>query len=275
MKVIPPVAITGAMLVNSNVPETDHPEWAAGTTYALGARVIKAATHRVYESAITANVGQDPAAPNGAWFDAGPTNRWAMFDQAMGARSSRTGSITVTLAPGTPITALAVLDADAATVRVQVAGDPYDKTLALAGRAVLTFLDLPGLSANIIVTITGPATVAVGKLLIGNVFELGVTEASPSIGINDFSKRETDEFGVTRIVPRGWAKVATLRSKIPTEDVDSVQRRVAALRARASLWIGEEGYDSLSIYGFFKSFSIDLALPTISFCSFSIEGMAA
>lgn len=275
MKVIPPVAVTSAMLVSSNVPEADHLEWAAGTSYALGARVIKAATHRIYESVIAANIGNDPAVPGASWIDIGPTNRWAMFDPAMGAPTTRAGSITVTLSPGTAIGALAVLDVEAATVRVQVVGNPYDKTQAVAGKSVLTFLDLPSLSANIIVTITGPGTVAIGKLLIGSVFDLGLTEASPTVGISDFSKRATDDFGVTTVVERSWAKVATLRTKIDTVDVDATQRRVAALRARPALWIGEEGYDSLSIYGFFKSFSIDLALPAISYCSFSIEGLAA
>ncbi|NYT43100.1 hypothetical protein HZY97_20160 [Sphingomonas sp. R-74633] len=280
MKVIERTKVTAAMIVNVTVPETDYPAWAAGTTYALGARVISTATHRVYESAIAGNIGNDPTAGATQWLDAGPTNRWAMFDDSAGSSTMVVTSLSVTLAPAVVIGALAVLDAVAATVRVEVtvAGvGVYDRTVQ-ATRAVLTFLDLPqAANAQIKVTLTSAAGAAVGlsTLIIGNVLDLGTTEQSPSIGITDYSRRETDDFGVTTVVERGWAKRMTLRSRIDTSAVARVQKRVARLRATPALWIGEEGYDALSIYGFFKSFSVDIALLTSSFCSFEIEGLAA
>src|SRR5690606_30128502 len=105
---------------SSSLVENDYPQWAAGTTYALGARVIKIATHRMYESAIPGNVGHDPADPaTTQWFDIGPTNARAMFDQALETRSAAAGSLTFTLAPGS-IDAVAALEVEAASVRVQV-----------------------------------------------------------------------------------------------------------------------------------------------------------
>ena len=38
--IVKPMALTDVMLISTDVPETDYPAYAAGTTYALGARVI-------------------------------------------------------------------------------------------------------------------------------------------------------------------------------------------------------------------------------------------
>lgn len=275
MKLIQPVTFTDAMLLSSSVAETDHAAWSSGTTYGLGARVIKTSTHRIYESLIAGNIGNDPAATGSTqWLDVGPTNRWGMLDGAAGSATLATGSIVVVIKPGM-VDTIAVLDAIAETVRVEVAPD-YDETLPVDDRAVLTFHDLPGGATDeITITIEGSGTVAASVLLAGTTLDLGTTEAAPSVGIIDYSKRETDEFGVTKVVERSWSKTMTARSKIATDDTGTIQRALARLRATPALWLGEEGYDSLAVYGFAKTFSIDLALPTISYLSVNIEGLAA
>ena len=93
MKVLQPAAIVDAALISSTVPEDDRPEWSDTANYALGAMVMKGATHRLYESVLADNVGNDPAEPNGAWIDAGPTNRWAMLVPSVGAVTSATAPI--------------------------------------------------------------------------------------------------------------------------------------------------------------------------------------
>lgn len=299
MKVVSPVAIATAMLAQSSVAETDYPEWQAGTTYAAGQRCIRVATHRCYESVQAANTGHDPATrPDDTWWiDVGPTNRWAMFDQAVGSSTTGTGTVEVTLAPGS-VGALAVLDtnADLVRVRVTVAGTQiYDRTLStnVSGGVIadwyayffapigkvmtLTFLDLPSYAdAQITVTATGPdpnGPVGIGTLLVGTVTELGLTEANPSVGILDFSVKSTDAYGITTVVERAWSKQMQLKALIDTAAVDGIQRTLAGLRARPALYLGEEGFDSLAVYGFFKAFSIDLALETVSYVSLTVEGL--
>lgn len=282
MMVIEPVAITDGVLIASSVPENDFPEWSAGTTYALGDRVIKAAAHRIYESAANGNLGNDPANPASVqWFALGPTNRWSMFDEALGAPTAADGAISVTLAPG-EVDSVAVVLPVADTVRVEVLQgslavyNEVQDVPAGTGKTVLTFLDLPKVGpVQVVVTLEGSGDVSVGEVVVGTLLDLGETEASPTIGIADYSKRTTDEYGVTTIKVRDWAKTMTLRTKLASDVVDDVTTRVAALRARPAVWIGEEGFESLTIYGFYKSFSIDLALPSISFASFSVEGLAA
>ena len=117
LQLLQPVTIVDANLVSSNVPENDAAEWSAQTTYPAGARVIRAATHRIYESAIAGNIGNDPAGASGLWIDVGPTKRWAMFDQALGTSTTATSLVAVTIdAPA--IQAVALLDVVATSVRV-------------------------------------------------------------------------------------------------------------------------------------------------------------
>jgi hypothetical protein len=302
LQVLQPVAITGPALVSSSVSETEHAEWSAGTTYPAGARVIRAASHRVYESAGGGNLGNDPAGTGGKWVDIGPTKRWAMFDQALGTATTSNAPIEITLQPGTAITSLAVLDTNAATVRVRAPG--YDRTQAvIEGAGSALFLDLDAAAgASVTVTFTptgttpsarpwddgarwsdvsswrdaipaGDGTVSVGTMLIGSLKPLGVTEASPTAGITDYSRKDTDDFGEVTIVERAWAKRMTAKALIRTDAIDDVAHRIAAVRAVPSLWIGEAELDSLTIYGFFKDYSIEVG-ETLSKLSLSIEGLS-
>lgn len=329
LQVLEPIAITGPVLASSSVAEDDAAEWSAVAGYAIGKRVIKAATHRVYESLIANNVGNDPAATTGAWLDIGPTNRWAMFDQALGSVTTASEPIAVTLRPGAAVSGLAILDTTAATVRAQASG--YDRTVAVTdGAGSALFLDLAAAAGDsITVTFTplgkgaqirpwddratwedsvtwrdtiggtstaeppswddaggwrdttgwqdtriGDGTVSIGTLMVGRLRPLGITEGSPTSGITDFSRRETDDFGEVAIVPRAWAKRMAAKALIRTDAVDQVVGRIAAVRAVPSLWFADASIDSLTVYGFFKDFSIDVG-ETLSMLALSIEGFSA
>jgi hypothetical protein len=63
------------------------------------------------------------------------------------------------------------------------------------------------------------------------------------------------------------------RALIRTDAIGMVFNRLAAVRARPSLWIGQAGVDSLTIYGFFKDFSIEVDAAT-SKLSLSVEGLS-
>ncbi|MBD8677921.1 hypothetical protein [Sphingomonas sp. CFBP 13720] len=267
LRLIQPVAVTDAVLTASSVAETDHAEWAAGAIYPIGARVMKAATHRVYESAADGNVGNDPAGLSGKWLDIGATNRWAMFDQALGSETMADAAIVLTLDAGAA-DALALLDVGASVIRVEA--DGYDRTQAV-GVGAVTFFDLP--DGPVVVTIAGDGPVTVGTLLIGQLVALGVTEASPTAGINDYSRKEIDDFGAVTVVQRSWAKRMAVNAMIRSDAVDVVANRIAAVRARPALWIGDDTLDSLTVYGFFKDFSIAIG-ERVSKLSLTVEGLS-
>lgn len=266
---IQPADVTNAALASSSVPETDYPQWSAGTTYPAGARVILTAAHRVYESLLAGNAGAAPAISPDKWLDIGPTNRWAMFDQALGTATTTTGNLVVKLNTS-GADAVALLDVTGATVRVQ--GSGYDRS-APAGPGAVTFLGIPANAGQLTVTVSGSGQVSVGTLLIGRHMPLGVTEASPSSSITDFSRKQPDEFGEVTVVERAWSKRMTARALIRTDAVDMVANRIATVRARPSLWIGKAGRDSLTVYGFWKDFSIEVG-ETVSKLSLTIEGLS-
>ena len=278
MRLMPPVTVTDAVLSSSSVAEDDYPAWSAGVGYAVGSRVIR--EHRRYESLTAANIGNDPALGATQWLDLGPTNRWAMFDQALGSVTSATGSMTVTLAPPAPVDMAALLDVVGQSIRVQVTDNGtvvFDRSEPVDGRGTYLFRDLPTM-AGISVTVTvagasGSAPVSVGTLAIGRSVGLGVTGASPTAGITAYSRKEVDDFGAVMIVQRAWSKRMAATTLIRADALDVVASRIAAARAKPALWIGDDGLESLILYGFFKDFGIE-AGQQVSKLSLSIEGLS-
>lgn len=270
-QLLQPVTIDDAAFVTSSVPEDDYPVWAAGPAYALGARVIRA--HRIYESAADDNQGNDPQGLSGLWIDIGPTNRWAMFDQALGSLTEAEDMVAVSVEPAGTINGVALLDVTADTVRVIAGG--YDRTVAPAAKpGMVAFLDMPAFAGEVTVILHGDGPVSVGTLMLGTLLGLGNTEAAPTAAIIDYSRKETDDFGEVTLVERAWAKRMTARSLINTAAIDVVAGRIANVRATPALWIGNEALESVTIYGFFKDFSIEVG-EHVSTLSLSVEGLSA
>ena len=73
--------------------------------------------------------------------------------------------------------------------------------------------------------------------------------------------------GISLAPPRPWLPELIAAGKVTDADLR------AALRATPVLWIGSESFESLTVYGFYKEFSIDIAYPTVSYCSLTIEGL--
>ncbi|KQO52341.1 hypothetical protein ASF14_20470 [Sphingomonas sp. Leaf257] len=108
----------------------------------------------------------------------------------------------------------------------------------------------------------------------GERFALGEVEASATVGIIDYSRRVTDDFGVTTVVQRGFARRMSVRLAVPSDDASALQRRLADLRATSARWIADDRFDWLSPTGFYKDFDIDMAVPPLSYCTLSVEGLA-
>src|SRR6056297_1405470 len=123
MDIIRPVTVDNTILVSSNVTEDDYAEWASGTTYADGDRVIViGTTHKVYESLVGSNTGNDPTTDDGTnWLELGATNRWKAFDQKISDQVENTTSIEYTFNDTSSyVTSLVLfgLEGTSATVKV-------------------------------------------------------------------------------------------------------------------------------------------------------------
>lgn len=109
----------------------------------------------------------------------------------------------------------------------------------------------------------------------GTFYTLGDTQYGASVGIIDYSRKETDAFGVTTFVRRAYSKRMSAKLMLDNVQMNKVQRVLADLRATPCAWIGADDvtYAPLVVYGFYKDFSIEVAYPTASYCSLEVEGL--
>jgi hypothetical protein len=301
VKILKPITVTPAQLLASTVPETDAPAWSAGTTYALGDRVQVG--QRLYDSLQNANTARPPADNPDWWYDAAPTNRYAMFDTRVNTPTTQSGasganvSLSVTLNLGR-VDTVALQELTGSSLLVEVlesAANPvvvYSRTIDLVYRQVASwyqYFTTPQVSRSSVVaaglppfygallriTIEGATQVSCGILLAGMLSGVGATRWGASVGINDYSRKVTNEFGVTTLVQRPWSKRGNFSMELNQPDLERVYSLLASLVGQVYLAIGIEadGYGPTVIYGFTKDFTVDLALPGKNYCSLSIEGL--
>lgn len=302
MRLIRPTTITPAMITACNVPETDYAEWVGGTTYtAVTSWVLH--NHKIYQCLITHTTAAEPdlnCAPlvtvSPKWLDAGYDNRWKMFDEKVGTQTSQATSITITVEPG-QIDSLALLTLDAASVDI-VMTDPIEgvvytesidlilgtyivdaysyfvEPIILEDTVVLLGIP-PYPNAEIAVTITNTGgTAKVGTLAFGTKHDIGDTQLRPSVGINDYSVKTTDDWGNYTVTVRDYSKTMTCSVSIDKDLVDFQQRTLAAYRGIPVIWVGiDQGYSCMIINGFFTDFKIILETLVYSICNIEIEGL--
>lgn len=301
MKIIKPHPITDSMLVSSSVAENDYPAWVSGTTYALGARVIRASVHKVFERLVA---GAGTVAPEldttspAVWLDVGPTKKWAPFDNVVGTLATGASPLNYTLRTGFT-DSLALFELTGRYVDVVMkdgAGGVvvYQKRIDLeAGdietifdwffteldlRSDIVITDLPGQYASAelsISVITTSGAASVGVIKPGLISDLGETQYGAKVGIDDYSRKERDAFGNTVITKRAYSKRGSFTMMTTLGTFNRIYRTLAALRATPCVYIGTEdaGYEPLLIYGFFTSFNIDITYPDYHLCSLDIEGL--
>jgi hypothetical protein len=290
--------MTDARLVSSNVPETDHPAWAAGTAYAVGAKVIRTTTHRIYERLVAGTTPGLPEVDTINWLDTGPTNRWSMFDLERNSQTTAASNITVTLSPGQRIDAIAVmgLDADSVTISMSAGGvERYTRTIGLQlrrtanwtqyffgrfkyQRSVVLF-DLPAYAgATVTVTITGArGSVKCGAIVIGQSSYIGKVLVDPESDRLSFSRIERDPFGNAKLKKIGTAPktVQTLfmdASLVPVvedlrKDLDSTPAVYSGLDDKTA----ENYFESLLILGIYRTWPIRMSGLTHAQATLTLE----
>lgn len=296
MKIIEPLTVTDAILTASNIVENDHAEYVAGTTYVAGSRVIILSTHKIYESLQAANTGNDPATEPTWWLDVGATNRWQMFDESVGSQSSNADSIELTFAAVGRVNSIALLNIAADSVRITatdaIDGVVYDKTYPLNSvdgiidwhtyfynpiirTTNLAIFDLPlylGLSIDVTITDTG-GTAACGVCVIGYYTQIGGTQYGASVGIQDYSIKQQDSFGNYTILERAFNNKGSFDVLIDKKMVDRVHQLLAKYRAKPLVYAATDVYNSTTIYGFYRDFSVVISYLNQSLCTLEIEGL--
>lgn len=296
MYLISPMNVTEAELTASNVLENDYSVWLIATTYASGDRVIY--NHKVYQSIIGANIGNQPDISASSWVYVSETNRYKMFDIYNSSKTVNASSIDVTITPSASVgvvNGLAFLNIACETIQVIVEdaynGVVYNKTYTLIDYTNITniydyffapikskdnlvVIDLPSyVNVPIRVVLSGAGSVSCGVMLLGNLENIGCTLYGASTSITDYSKKEADEFGGYTIVERAFSKRGNFNLMVKTPKIDYISNLFALRRAKPTLYIGSELYQSTIIYGFFRDYTINISYPTVSEISIEIEGL--
>ena len=299
MRVIKPIVIGEAQLVSSNVPEDDYPVWNVGTAYNKDQRVMLA--HVIYEALADVPAGVKPgeevvtAEAPAKWLEVGATNRWRMFDNKVESMTTNPGTIEVTIKPGAVVNSLALFNLKGRSVTVTMVdaleGEVYRNEISLVDAGVTNWydwffepigkrtdvvvLDMPPYgSADIVLIIDAGAEVAaIGHTVIGAVKRIGTALYGTSVGINDYSRKTTDDFGNTVVIRRSFSNRADFDIALDTSEVTRVRRLLAELRATPVVWIGEESYEATILFGFYKDFQIVFSGPAVSDCSITVEGV--
>lgn len=297
MKVIKSITTTDAILTASNIPENEYPMWVGGTSYVAEAKVIY--QHKIYEAILANSSTTTPDVDQTNWLSLGATNRWRMFDNTITSVSGQTGGIQFSLTPYQTVTAISFLNVNASSVRVvmtdHTVGVVYDETKNLRGDnavtdyfsyffaplvsltniSTLSFLDLPVYpTATITVYIeSGASYVEVGEVTYGVLSTIGRTNYGTSIGIKSYSRKETDEFGTTTVVKRKNSKYADFDVDIDTNRLGFVQKLMSDIDSVPCLYIGNEEFEELIVYGFYSDFKATISFPTHSKCTLKVEGL--
>lgn len=301
LSIVEPVLLTDALLVSSNIAENDYPQWDEATTYALGDRVIVLATHRIYESLTGGNAGNAPPGSPEEWLDIGPTNRWKAWDAVNNTRTVTDGgespSIKYVIQLDQAVTSVAALNVTGATaVNVTLEhpeyGTVYSKSASLSAvpiesswwawffgqrreRSQHVALDLPSFpNCELTIELVGGVDLSVGTLIFGTQKRYGLgVDYGASLGIRDYSRKETNVFGDIVLVKRAYARWSRFSLLLSGAEVDSVERYLASIRATPRLWIWSKKYEASVVYGFYKNFEILISYPENSDCQLEIEGL--
>lgn len=297
MKLIRPKSATDSTLTSSNVSEADYPVWNAATAYSLGDRVIRTTgVHKIFERKVAGTTATPPESDSTNWLDLGATNRWKMFDAAVGTQTTNSNTIVATTTPGMVTNAVALLNVDAQTVRVKMTdtidGVVYDSTVEMldnslvtdwwhyffepiVGRQDVVFLDLPSYgTAAIEITVDNTGSTAkCGVAILGTVQSIGTTTMGAAVGIKDYSRKEQDAFGNYIIVPRAFSKRANFQLKIERNKTDGVQKILTELRTTPVVYIGSDDFESTIVYGYYRDFDIVISSIPLSDCNIEIEGL--
>lgn len=294
MRVIKPVTFDPATHLVSSTAVESAAAWASGTTYAKDAVVDYLTNYWI--SLVNNNTGHQPDTSPTQWALVGPDNTHAMFDEQVSTATSSTSPLTVVLTPGA-VNAIALLGLVGEQVVVTVtdgSGGPvvYTRTVSLDGTLIadwyqyfyepyvqiaeVVLTDLVPLStAELTVSLTGTGTIEIGNLSFGTQYQIGDAEYGAGLGIIDYSKKETDEFGVTTFVRRDFSKRLSARLMLDNGQINRVSRLLSDLRATPAVWIlaDDSQYQAGTVYGFFRDFNVEIAYPVQSFVSLEIEGL--
>lgn len=300
MQVITPYTITDANLLSSNVAENDFPAFNIETTYGVGDTLIYIAPniHWVVRSLVAGNVGNIPTglSTDTKWVKVSETNRWKMFDLKSTSQTVNTGSISVTLGisgltnaiyignvQGNNITVTGfdqygtqIYSYSSSLIQTSGIGDAFNYFFSpIVFKKEIVLDDLPPYSlTSYTISITSQSIAKCGTLIAGYLQDAGATRYGMSIGIQDYSIKQANEFGDFVITQRAYSKRMSLDAVVSKLKTDAFIDFLNTYRATPLVWVGSEQYEGSFIYGFYKDYSVVVSYATETLFNLEIEGLS-
>ena len=262
-----------------------HPAYNAGTTYNDGD--VVAVDTRLYESLVGSNLGNNPPTnsvkgdPAAKWLDIGPTNQFACVDQTVSQASVGSGAPyqTFALSMGKDVDVVGLVGVVGTRVHIAindlVGGIHTQSSTAVYDSIVLT-AHPGGRVVSVCVESTAAGDVRIGECLVGAYERIGDTEYGHSFSITDYSRKDTDEFGVTTFVERPFAKRMSCSVIVKKADYNRVINLFEQIRAKPTIYVATEdpAYSAGAIvYGNYADFSLEISYPTENLCALEVQGL--
>lgn len=294
LKVVKPIEVLPGMLTSS-IGADDYPAWNADTTYAAEFRVVHESS--IYQSLQGANIGNLPSAGAVWWVRVGAINRMKAFDLSHTTKTRFADSAWFEIQLTEAVNAFAMLECDGIrSVRITMThpsyGDLYDVTVPMYSmpqtsgwyewaygerreQSVLYLFDLPSYrNAKVRIEIESASDAGVGVILLGQQKDIGLG-VSPGLqmGIRDYSRKETDEWGDAVLKKRAYARDRSFRVTCPMEELDSVDRFLSDMRATAALWLLSSRYERANVYGWFTDYRVLVDYGSYCVLSLQLQGL--
>jgi hypothetical protein len=300
--VIEPQPITDSVLAASNVPETDHVEWAPGTTYGNGVYVRRTSVHRTYRSVQAGNLNHDPVTDVDPvtklgtwWIDAGATNRHRAFDNQIVNGVTHPDDIIYQLVPQVNCDALAAfgLKATEITLTIREGSETiYSETVNLLDTTQIingwtyfflervyyeeiAFIEIPAYRGNsVVITVSSGEACGVGEIVIGHANDLGNCLIGTTSSLLAFSRVERDEFGNVRVIERPMVRRVEYNVQDIALNIYRLQRILTRVHAKPAVYIAGDPARGTAVYGFLNGpAAMPIGAGDYTTYSFAAEGV--
>jgi len=285
---------------------TTYPNWAIGDTYNFGD--IRFYGHYYYRSVTDNNTGNIPPDNEDEWLRWSISNRYAQID-LRATTTTEWNSTTATVPADDALIStfdndsyntLAFGGVEGSDIKVElydsegtlvntltkaVYNRPYsnnwygyffDEFQDTANSASFLFRVPPISGGHITVTVTALNGVAkVGYMIGGIEIYAGDSLFGVSLGLEDNSHIEIDDFGITTVVKRTANNFMDIDVIFPSGQIKQMERKASSVHGKIVLFVGDESTDSifehLATLGYVENYTTVLSNPIMTTASYSVK----
>jgi len=262
-----------------------------------GVHTMTATRHDIYEVVSAVGIGEHPVVFPAKWVRVGATNKWKMLDSSTSSQTTNPDSIDYTFRTIGRADAVALMGVKAATAQVIVTdtidGEVYNKTTSgiqtdgivtpsawffdpIEFKQEMDFTDIPtafsSTDIQVILTNTGN-TVLCSNCILGKLYSPGHTQVGINLGIEDFSIKNTDDFGNFQLSERGFSRQMDLTVLMQNTQIGKLHDLLSDYRATAAIYIGMSEYGSTMVFGYYERFNTLIRYPTYSILTLELRGL--